>query len=73
MDALFFFYFFDFFDFGLSWNDFGFLQLFLASFCADFLDFFGFCRVFTFLAFLLVGTTGCGMKGIYAIDWIRWG
>ena len=25
-------YFFDFFDFGLSWNDFGFLQLFLAFF-----------------------------------------
>ena len=46
-------YFFDFFDFGLSWNDFGFLQLFLA-FCADFLDFldvFGFCRFFTFVAF----------------------
>ena len=45
-----------------------FVQIFL-----DFLDIFGFCRFFTFLAFLLVGTTRCGMEGIYATDGIRYG
>ena len=35
-----------------------------------FLDFVDFSL---FLAFLVVGTTGCGMEGIYAIDGIRYG
>ena len=61
--TLIFLYFFDFFDFGLSWNDFGFLQLFLAFFW----DFSLAVGMFNFVASYWY--TGCV---IYAIDWIRW-
>ena len=58
-------YFFDFLTLDLAGMILAFFSYFWLS---DFVGFFG-----CFLDFSRVGTTGCGVKGIYAIDGIRWG